>query len=118
MLFLLAENGRQSFSEIGEKMGFSGPAVSDYVSRLQEIGMVEGFTIDFGRSKLRNGTAILIHLDLPINTLESELHEKHLFADAVFLVNGALWLQAGSHCHRLKFKHVTNGNRMPSFPRN
>jgi len=41
----------------------------------------------------------------------SELREKHQVDDAVFLVDGAPWLQAACHRHGLRFQHVTHGNR-------
>ena len=41
----------------------------------------------------------------------SELREKHLVGDAIFLVDGAPWLQAACHRHVLRFQHVTHGNR-------
>ena len=41
----------------------------------------------------------------------SELREKHLVDDALFLVDGAPWLQAACHRHGLRFQHVTHGNR-------
>ena len=41
----------------------------------------------------------------------AELREKHLVDDAIFLVDGAPWLQAACHRHSLRFQHVTHGNR-------
>ncbi|MFD1633795.1 IS6 family transposase [Haloplanus ruber] len=41
----------------------------------------------------------------------SELREKHLVDDAIFLIDGAPWLQAACHRFRLRFQHVTHGNR-------
>jgi len=41
----------------------------------------------------------------------SELREKHLVDDAIFLVDGAPWLQAACHRLGLRFQHVTHGNR-------
>ncbi|SDG13970.1 IS6 family transposase [Halorientalis regularis] len=40
-----------------------------------------------------------------------ELQEKHDVADAVFLVDGAPWLQAALFEESLRFQHVTHGNR-------
>jgi len=41
----------------------------------------------------------------------AELQEKHDVADAVFLVDGAPWLQAALFEENLRFQHVTHGNR-------
>ncbi|GAA0301993.1 IS6 family transposase [Halarchaeum salinum] len=40
-----------------------------------------------------------------------ELREKHDVEDAVFLVDGAPWLQEALRRHGLRFQHVTHGNR-------
>ncbi|WP_135807432.1 IS6 family transposase [Halorussus marinus] len=41
----------------------------------------------------------------------TELQEKHRVADAVFLVDGAPWLQAALFEQNLRFQYVTHGNR-------
>ena len=41
----------------------------------------------------------------------SELREKHLVDDAVFLIDKAPWLQAALHRHGLRFQHETHVNR-------
>jgi transposase-like protein len=60
----------------------------------------------------------LLHVRLfPTRTLAltemflAELREKHLVDDAIFLVDGAPWLQAACHRHGLRFQHITHGNR-------
>lgn len=40
-----------------------------------------------------------------------ELREKHDVSDAVFLVDGAPWLQTTLRRHGLRFQHETHGNR-------
>ena len=39
------------------------------------------------------------------------LREKHLVDDAIFLVDGAPWLQAAYHRLSLRFQHLSHGNR-------
>jgi transposase-like protein len=63
-------------------------------------------------------TARLLHVRLfPTRNLAvtqmflAELREKHLVDDAIFLVDGAPWLQAACYRHSLRFQHVTHGNR-------
>jgi transposase-like protein len=41
----------------------------------------------------------------------AELREKYLVDDAIFLVDGAPWLQVACCRHSLRFQHVTHGNR-------
>ncbi|WP_050033504.1 AsnC family transcriptional regulator [Halorubrum halophilum] len=71
ILSLLAENARRPFSEIGDRVGLSGPAVSDRVTRLQEAGVIEGFTVDVDRTKLQAGVPVLIDAELPPNRPEA-----------------------------------------------
>ncbi|EMA65777.1 AsnC family transcriptional regulator [Halorubrum aidingense JCM 13560] len=63
ILSLLAANARRPFSEIGERVGLSGPAVSDRVTRLEESGVIEGFTLDVDRTMLRAGVPVMIDLE-------------------------------------------------------
>lgn len=71
ILSLLAADARRPFSEIGERVGLSGPAVSDRVTRLEETGVIEGFTIDVDRTKLRAGVPVLVDVTLPANRPET-----------------------------------------------
>ena len=41
----------------------------------------------------------------------TELREKHLADDAVFLVDSAPWLQAALHRHGLNYRYEKHGNR-------
>jgi len=63
ILSLLTEDARRPFSEIGEAVGLSGPAVSDRVTRLREAGVIEGFTVDVNREHVRGGVPVFVRLD-------------------------------------------------------
>jgi DNA-binding Lrp family transcriptional regulator len=62
ILTLLLEDGRRPFSDIAEAVGLSAPAVSDRVDRLQEIGLLQRFTVDLDRSMLQEGVPLLLDL--------------------------------------------------------
>ena len=68
ILSLLVENARLPYSEIGEAVGLSGPAVSDRVTRLKEAGVINHFTVDVDRSQLRAGVPVLVSVELPPGT--------------------------------------------------
>jgi Lrp/AsnC family leucine-responsive transcriptional regulator len=97
ILSLLAENARRPFSEIGEAVGLSGPAVSDRVDRLVESGVINRFTVDIDRAQLRAGVPVLIRVELASDAL-SEARERARGADGVEHVfvtaAGDLWLYA------------------------
>ena len=81
---LLLSNARRPYSDIAEVVGLSAPAVSDRVERLQEMGIIERFTLDIDRSQLRQGIPVLVTLDVASNGPEtSSLAETFLDADAV-----------------------------------
>ena len=43
ILKLLRDNGRMSFTEIGERLGLSRVAVKKRVSKLEEAGIIRGY---------------------------------------------------------------------------
>lgn len=63
ILRLLAEDGRRPYSEIGEVVDLTPPAVSDRVSRLEEAGVIQQFTIDVDHATLREGTPVLVRVE-------------------------------------------------------
>lgn len=52
ILALLQENARLGFSEIGRRIHLTSPAVADRVRRLEEAGVIEGFTARLNLRKL------------------------------------------------------------------
>ena len=89
ILSLLSNDARQPFSQIGEVVDLSGPAVSERVRRLKEAGVINRFTIDVDRSVLQGGTAVLIDLDVPISSLDEARNRierseavEHIFVTA------------------------------------
>ncbi|MDS0282674.1 winged helix-turn-helix transcriptional regulator [Haloarcula onubensis] len=62
ILRLLLDDARQSYTDIGEQVDLSAPTVSNRVSRLEELGVIQGFTLDIDRSMLRVGDAVLIEI--------------------------------------------------------
>lgn len=71
ILSLLAENARRPFSEIGDQVDLSGPAVSDRINRLQETGIINNFTIDVNHARLRAGVPVFVQLDIPANSVDA-----------------------------------------------
>lgn len=82
ILELLVADGRRSYSAIGEEVGLSGPAVSERVSRLEELGVIRRFTVDVDRSQLAGGTPVLIELATTPDAL-SELRDAVASREAV-----------------------------------
>jgi DNA-binding Lrp family transcriptional regulator len=82
ILSLLAADARRPFSAIGEAVGLSGPAVSDRVTRLQESGIIERFTVDVNRAYLRAGVPVFVRVDIAADAVDS-LRDRLRDADGV-----------------------------------
>ncbi|RBI62188.1 Lrp/AsnC family transcriptional regulator [halophilic archaeon] len=62
ILRLLMENARRSYRDIGEQVGLSPPTISERVDRLEDMGVIQGFTLDVDRSTLVDGDAVLVEI--------------------------------------------------------
>jgi Lrp/AsnC family leucine-responsive transcriptional regulator len=60
ILRMLHADARRAYSDIGESVDLSGPAVSSRVDRLRDHGVLQGFTVDLDRSTLVGGTTVLL----------------------------------------------------------
>lgn len=89
ILRLLVADARRPYSEIANQVDVSPPTVSDRVERLEELGVIERFTLDIDRSKLNDGISVLIDIDLEpgaVGDIKHRLAEveqvEHVFATA------------------------------------
>jgi DNA-binding Lrp family transcriptional regulator len=89
ILRLLAEDARRPYSDIGEHVNLSGPAVSDRVNKLEEQGIIRQFTVDIDRARLHNTNPLLVRLQakLPaVDSLRNDLRDaeavEHVFSTA------------------------------------
>lgn len=73
ILELLMEDARRSYREIAEQVGRSPPTVSDRIERLEEIGIIERFTLDIDRSMLVEGPTMLVELEVKPDSEETVL---------------------------------------------
>ncbi|WP_254544455.1 AsnC family transcriptional regulator [Halomarina pelagica] len=71
ILRLLVEDGRRPYSDIAEEVDLSPPAVSDRIQRLRDLGIIRRITADLDRSRLRDGVAVLVDLEVAQNAVES-----------------------------------------------
>lgn len=62
ILRLLIADARRPFSDIADRVGLSGPAVSDRIQRMEELDVIQGFTVRLDRSKLENNVPVLLEL--------------------------------------------------------
>ncbi|WP_313893271.1 Lrp/AsnC family transcriptional regulator [Psychrobacillus sp.] len=69
----LSKNSRSTMKELGEKVHLTGPAVSARVAKLEDQGVIEGYSINVNRVKL----GCYIHAFIIIIT-QSTYHEPYL----------------------------------------
>jgi Lrp/AsnC family leucine-responsive transcriptional regulator len=69
----LSKNSRITMKELGEKVHLTGPATSARVAKLEDSGVIEGYTIKVNRVKL----GCFIHAFITIIT-ESIFHQPYL----------------------------------------
>lgn len=104
ILTLLGENARRPFSDIGEVVGLSGPAVSDRVTRLEEAGIINRFTVDVDRSQLHAGIPVFVQVTgtNDVDELKDRIGDadavEHLFVTA----DGDIWFYARAQVQNVR----------------
>jgi Lrp/AsnC family leucine-responsive transcriptional regulator len=70
ILEALQQNARQSFAELGRKIGLSTPAVAERVHRLEEAGVITGYHASLDKAKLGVPIRVLVRLTIPGGELQ------------------------------------------------
>jgi Lrp/AsnC family transcriptional regulator, leucine-responsive regulatory protein len=66
----LQSNARQSFAELGRKVGLSTPAVAERIHRLQDAGVITGYHASVDMGKLGVPIRVLVRLTIPGGDLQ------------------------------------------------
>jgi len=66
----LQRNARESFAELGRKVGLSTPAVAERVHRLEEAGIITGYHASLNAAKLGVPIHVLVRLTIPGGELQ------------------------------------------------
>ncbi|KKK39105.1 transcriptional regulator [Mesobacillus campisalis] len=100
----LSRNSRLTMKELGEKVHLTGPAVSARVAKLEDSGVIEGYTIKVNQAKL----GYAIHTFITIIT-ESIFHQSYLSfikTQERYLINN--YKISGDGCYLLECKFPSN----------
>lgn len=73
---LLTENSRMQWQEIGEKVHLTGQAVRNRISRLEKLGIIEGYTVRLDRKKL--GQCVTAYVTLFMKTTDHAAFRKYI----------------------------------------
>lgn len=57
-------NARASFSEIGRNVGLSAPSVAERIQKLEQAGIIEGYSVKLNMEKLGLEVNAIINLDI------------------------------------------------------
>ncbi|WP_458207920.1 AsnC family transcriptional regulator [Haladaptatus sp. NG-SE-30] len=96
ILQLLLEDAKRSYRDIGDQVGLSPPTISDRIERLEELGVIRGFTLNLDRSKLTDGEALFIHLRVNpgyADEVVSALHEFDSVEHVVQTIDDRVYVQ-------------------------
>jgi len=63
-LRLLQENARLSFRQMGESVGLTAPAVAERVRRLEDAGVIRGYSVDLELNKVGLPIVAFVHLTI------------------------------------------------------
>jgi Lrp/AsnC family transcriptional regulator, leucine-responsive regulatory protein len=100
----LTKNSRITMKELGEKVHLTGPATSARVQKLEDNGIIEGYTIKINQEKM----GYFIHAMISIFT-KSTYHEPYLtYIDAQkeYVINN--YKISGDSCYILECKFPSN----------
>ena len=64
ILEALQQNARMSFAEIGRQVGLSAPAVAERMEKLEEAGIIRGFTVNLNMEKLGYALSAIVSLKI------------------------------------------------------
>lgn len=96
----LSKNSRITMKELGERVHLTGPSTSTRVARLEDLGVIEAYTIKVNRIKL----GFSIHAFITIIT-ESIFHQPYLSflkTQEKYLINN--YKISGDGCYILECK--------------
>lgn len=106
----LSKNSRITMKELGEKVHLTGPATTDRVAKLEDSGIIEGYTITLNQVKL----GFYIHAFITIIT-QSTTHKPYLTflkTQEQYVINN--YKISGDGCYLLECKFPSN-ERMNHF---
>lgn len=100
----LTKNSRITMKELGEKVHLTGPATSARVVKLEENGIIEGYTIKVNQVKL--GYVIHALINIWTNSLHHEPYLSFIKTQEQYVVNN--YKISGDSCYLLECKFPSN----------
>lgn len=73
LIEILRREGRATFADIGQRIGLSAPAVKRRIDRLEELGVIAGYTATIDDSKLGRPLEAFTELTFAGNTAVADI---------------------------------------------
>lgn len=94
---LLTKNSRSQWREIGEEVHLTGQAVRNRISRLEKLGVIEGYTIKVNSEKL--GKKIIAYITVFMKNTEHAAFQKYVQNNTLITEANKI---SGEGCYMLK----------------
>lgn len=65
LLSALQRDARQSFTALGRQVGLSSPAVAERVRRMEDVGLITGYTLQVDRRRMGWDITAMVRLTCP-----------------------------------------------------
>lgn len=100
----LSKNSRITMKELGEKVHLTGPATSARVVKLEESGIIEGYTININKVKMGYSVHAFIHVYT--KTTNHEPYLTFIQEQSKYVLNN--YKVSGESCYILNCQFETN----------
>lgn len=97
ILYILLGNARMQWREIGEQVHLTGQAVANRIRKMEDLGIIEGYTVRINQSLL--GKSIIAYVTVFMKTTDhNAFHQYIKQTDAIAEANQI----SGDGCYLLK----------------
>ncbi len=100
----LSMNSRITMKELGEKVHLTGPATSARVAKLEDNGIIEGYTIKINQMKMGYSVHTILHIYLKDTNHQAYL--SFLTKEDSYVINN--YKVSGESCYLLECKFPSN----------
>lgn len=100
----LTKNSRITMKELGEKVHLTGQAASARVAKLEEQGIIEGYTINVNQMKMGYAVHAIIHIFT--KTTNHQPYLSFLKKQTAFVMNN--YKVGGESCYLLECRFPSN----------
>jgi Lrp/AsnC family leucine-responsive transcriptional regulator len=100
----LTKNSRITMKELGEKVHLTGPATSARVAKLEDNGIIEGYTIKVNQVKMGYLVQAIIHIYT--NSTNHQPYLSFIKEQDQFVINN--YKVSGESCYLLECKFPSN----------